>query len=555
MIGQQERLRGLVEAGIALTSDLSLDAVLTKLVEAAAALTGARYAALGVVDRNGRGLERFLTTGVGDAVIAEIGDLPVGRGILGVLIREAKPLRLHDLTEDPRSVGFPPGHPPMHSFLGVPILLRGVAYGNLYITEKEDGDFTDEDEEVITLLAAQAAVAIENARLYESATRWLWQLETMTEVGNALAGELELPPLLELIASRLRELIEARLVFIALPTPEGDIRIEAASASGPAGELVGVRMSRSASKTGRVLERGRPERVDSLLDDPEIDQETARRFSGAAELPVPSTGLFLPLVVRGRSIGVITIHDKVGRGDRSDLRFSDEDLRLAETFAARAAVAVDLSERVQRDALRRVVEAQELERKRLARELHDETGQALTSMLLGLRNLEETASDEERRAALAALREIAVSTLHDVRRLAVELRPKALDDFGLVPALERLTESFGEQTGLRVQFEARLHERLPTDVETALYRIVQEALTNIVKHARAREVSVLLIRKDTAVSAVIEDDGRGFSRGGLSGDGIGIVGMRERLALIDGTLTIESSPGAGTTLVAEVPLW
>ena len=555
MIGQQERLRGLVEAGIALTSELSLDAVLTQLVGAAAALTGARYAALGVVDRSGRGLERFVTTGVDDAVIAEIGDLPVGRGILGVLIRETKPLRLHDLTEDPRSVGFPPGHPRMHSFLGVPILLRGVAYGNLYITEKEDGDFTDEDEEVITLLAAQAAVAIENARLYESATRWLRQLETMTEVGNALAGELELPPLLELIASRLRELIEARLVFIALPTPEGDIRIEAASASGPAGELVGVRMSRSASKTGRVLERGRPERVDSLLDDPEIDQETARRFSGAAELPVPSTGLFLPLVVRGRSIGVITIHDKVGRGDRSDLRFSDEDLRLAETFAARAAVAVDLSERVQRDALRRVVEAQELERKRLARELHDETGQALTSMLLGLRNLEETASEEERRAALAALREIAVSTLHDVRRLAIELRPKALDDFGLVPALERLTESFGEQTGLRVQFEARLRERLPTDVETALYRIVQEALTNIVKHARAREVSVLLIRKDTAVSAVIEDDGRGFSRGGLSGDGIGIVGMRERLALIDGTLTIESSPGAGTTLVAEVPLW
>jgi len=184
VIGQQERLRGLVEAGIALTSELSLDAVLTKLVEAAAALTGARYAALGVVDRNGRGLERFVTTGVDDAVIAEIGDLPVGRGILGILIREAKPLRLHDLTEDPRSVGFPPGHPPMHSFLGVPILLRGVAYGNLYITEKEDGDFTDEDEEVITLLAAQAAVAIENARLYESATRWLRQLETMTEVGN-----------------------------------------------------------------------------------------------------------------------------------------------------------------------------------------------------------------------------------------------------------------------------------------------------------------------------------------------------------------------------------
>src|SRR5438093_11648644 len=172
------RLRALFEAGLAVSSELSLEALLRRLVEAAAELTGARYAALGVIDASGSELEQFVTHGIEDGLRAEIGSLPRGRGVLGVLIREAKPLRLHDLAEDPRSVGFPPGHPPMRSFLGVPISLRSVAYGNLYLTEKEGGvDFTEADEEIVTLLAAQAAVAIENARLYESATASAGQLE------------------------------------------------------------------------------------------------------------------------------------------------------------------------------------------------------------------------------------------------------------------------------------------------------------------------------------------------------------------------------------------
>jgi signal transduction histidine kinase len=143
--------------------------------------------------------------------------------------------------------------------------------------------------------------------------------------------------------------------------------------------------------------------------------------------------------------------------------------------------------------------------------------------------------------------------LHDVRRIAVELRPKALDDFGLVPALERLRDTFAEQTGMRVDLETRLRERLPADVETALYRIVQEALTNIVKHAQASSVSIVLARQAGLVTALIEDDGRGFGRDG-GGEGLGLLGMRERLALLGGKLKVESSPGAGTTIVAEVPL-
>jgi signal transduction histidine kinase len=543
-VDQQERLRALVESGIALSSELSLDSLLQRLVEAAATLTGARYAALGVIDATGRQLERFLTTGIDPETHARIGDLPRGRGILGVLIREAHPLRLADLGEDPRSVGFPAHHPEMRTFLGVPILLRGVAYGNLYLTEKEGGvEFTQDDEDLVTLLAAQAAVAIENARLYESATRWLRQLESLSEVGNALASELDVRRLLDLIAARLRELVGARLVSIALPTTGRDLRIEAIEGEESEG-MLGMRLGRETSKTGRVFERGRSERIDSVLEDPEMDQAAARALGTSA-------ALYVPLIAHGKTIGVLVAHDKLG----PDPRFTDDDLRIAETFATRAATAVDLTERVSRDALRRVVEAQEVERKRLARELHDQTGQALTSIILGLRTVEEARSDTERRQAIADLRELVVETLHDVRRLAVELRPKALDDFGLVPALERLTETFAEQSGISVEFQAHLgDDRLPAEVETALYRIVQEALTNVVKHAQAQNVSVLLTRKDGGVAAVVEDDGRGLRADAAANEGLGLVGMRERIALLGGVLTLETGGDAGTTLVADVPL-
>jgi signal transduction histidine kinase len=533
-----DRLRALVETGIAINSELSLDGVLERIVEAAARVTGAEYAALGVIDPSGSGLERFVTYGVAPEVQTEIGDLPHGRGILGVLIKDARPLRLHDLTEDPRSVGFPPGHPPMYSFLGVPILLRGVAYGNLYLTEKEGGDFTDEDEELVTLLAAQAAVALENARLYESATAWSQQLESLNEVGAALVGELELDPLLELIVARLRELIGARIVAIALPAGEG-LRIAAADGVG-SDTLAAISMLEADSKTARVLERGRSERIDSLLEDPEVNQEVARRLGA-------STGLYVPLRARERTIGVLIAHDKIGR----DHRFGSADLRLAEQFALRASIAVDLSRRVARDALRRVVAGQEIERRRLARELHDETGQALTSILLGLRAVEEANSDVD----VGALRDLVVGTLQDVRRLAVQLRPKALDDFGLVPALERLVQTFSESSGISVELEARIgEERLPSDVETTVYRIVQEALTNVVKHAEAHKVSILLVRRGTTLTAVVEDDGQGFDTKAVGDDRLGLEGMRERVELHDGRMVVEASAGAGTMLRIEVPL-
>jgi two-component system, NarL family, sensor histidine kinase DevS len=536
---ETDRLRVLLQTGIAISSELSLDAVLQRIVEAAALVTRARYAALGVLDATGTGLERFVTHGVDDETRARIGDLPRGRGVLGELITDQRTLRLHSITDDPRSVGFPPGHPPMTTFLGTPILLRDVAYGNLYLTEKETAaEFDETDEELIKLLSAQAAVAIENARLYESATAWSRQLESMQEISEALVGELELPPLLQLVVDRLRELIDARVVAIALPAPDG-LRLEAVS-----GELAEMKLHAvipEQSKAGKVLARGRSERVDSILDDPDVDQDIARRFGAV-------TGLYVPLASATGPIGIVFAHDKLDR----DPRFTSADLRLAEHFAQRAAVAVDLSRRVRRDSLRRVIQGQELERRRLARELHDETGQALTSVLLGLKAV-ETADDVP--AALRDLRELVVGTLQEVRRLAVELRPKALDDFGLVPAVERLVDTFRSSTGITVEVESRLgDERLPPEVETTLYRVVQESLTNIAKHAGAHAVSVLLARRDSSAMALIEDDGQGFTGADEGRGGIGLAGMRERLALLDGRLLVESDTGSGTTIVAEVPL-
>ena len=392
-----------------------------------------------------------------------------------------QPLRLHDLTDDPRSVGFPPDHPPMRTFLGVPIALRGVAYGNLYLTEKADGDdFTEEDEELVTLLAAQAAVAIENARLYEAATRWSRQLESLNEVGNALATRDRPRRLLDLVARRLRELLDARLVLVVAPARERRAASRRGRRRGCRRAAWAATLTRAGSKSGRVLERRRSERVDALLDDPEVDQRDDASLGAR-------TGLWVPMLVRERAIGV---HRRARQASGDDGRFSDEDLRLAETYAARAAIAVDLSQRVARDSLRRVVDRPgaraQAARARAAR--RDRAGadvdSARAAVARGLRRQRRRAGGG-RQASV----ELAVDTLQDVRRLAVELRPKALDDFGLAAALERLATTSREQTGLdgRLRTRGSARSGSPSEIETALYRIVQEALTNVVKHARARQ--------------------------------------------------------------------
>ena len=370
--GQDERrLARLIEAGRGLLSELDLETVLDRLLETAAELTGARYAALGILDDERRELDRFLTRGIDEETHRVIGDLPRGRGLLGVLIDEPRPLRLDDVGDHPRSYGFPPGHPPMRTFLGVPVLIRGQAWGNLYLTEKAGGEpFTIEDEEAVIVLADWAAIAIDNARLYrdvaarrEELERAVRGLQATAAIARAIGGETDLERILELVVKRGRALIGAHDVLIMLRDGE-DLVIAAGAGHVTIGD--GARLPLSGSTAGEVLAAGRPRRIADAPHELRIPPE---------ELGVghASTALLVPLTYRGQGLGVLAAFDRL----EGDGAFTRDDEQLLEAFAAQAATAVATAKSVEADRRRRSLAAAEAERHRWARELHDETLQAL----------------------------------------------------------------------------------------------------------------------------------------------------------------------------------
>ncbi len=558
------RLEALVEAGITIASGLDLDVILSRLVRLACTLTDARYGAIGVLDETGNRLARFITQGVDDGTRAAIGPEPTGRGILGVLITDARPLRLERISGDPRSIGFPANHPPMSSFLGVPVMAGGSVFGNLYLTEKAGNEqFTDQDERLVITLAAQAGVAVHNARLFvrarEHATaleRAVSELSSVHEINESILAGQPVERVLRLIADQARIGMQSRLVMAFVVDPDRQtLRLTAASGEG-AEELKGVAAPVAGSRVGAVLQARRSARVDDLRD-----EQTGKTHAIA----------IAPMVYHNQAVGVLAARDPIERGV-----FTAEDSHLLELFAARATLALGMTRAIagereradaevlpsreeqqevsRRETLRRVVEAQERERRRIARELHDDTGQALTSVLIGLRLAEESDDLESARTTLHDLRETVIVAIRDLRSLAVELRPTALDDFGLEPALERLVDTFGRRTGLVIDLHVSgIELRLGEELETALYRVVQEGLTNIAKHAGATQVTVSVRGHDHVVSLNVEDDGRGFEVSGPA-LGLGLVSMRERAELVGGSLRVESTPGQGTTLVVEVPM-
>jgi signal transduction histidine kinase len=562
------RLEALVEAGIAIASGLELDVILTRLVGLACELTDARYGAMGVLDETGNRLSEFITQGIDAETRAAIGPEPTGQGILGVLITDARPLRLTDIAADPRSVGFPPDHPPMRTFLGVPVTTGGAVFGNLYLTEKRNAaQFTAQDERLVVTLAAQAGVAVHNARLFARARdhgialeRAVSELSSVHEINEAiLAGE-PLEHVLHLVAERARIGLEARQVVAFVADPERSALHARAAAGSDAGELVGTTTPVAGTRIGAVMQARRSTRVDDLRGDPNVPAGVA---TGSAAMA--------PMEYAGQSVGVLVAYDHLTRGV-----FAEEDSNVLELFAARASLALGMAramasereradaevvlarqedlEAARRETMRRVVAAQERERRRIARELHDDTGQSLTSVLIGLRLAQDSDDPQQVRATLDELRETVTDAIRDLRALAVELRPTALDDFGLQAALERLVDTFGRRTGLAIELlVSGVEQRLGEQVETGLYRIVQEGLTNVAKHAGAAHVSVILRGHDDALSLVVEDDGRGFDQS-RPGQGLGLVSMRERVELLAGNLRIESSPGQGTTVAVEVPV-
>jgi signal transduction histidine kinase len=374
---------------------LDLDAVLRRVVESARRVVGARYAALGVLAPDHESLSRFIWSGFDDATAMNIGQLPSGRGLLGKLITDPRALRVEHIGGHPASSGFPAGHPPMETFLGVPVSLGDRVFGNLYLTDREGGPFTEEDERIAITLAAQAAVAIANAR--------------------------------------------------------------------------------------------------------------------AA---------------------------------------ADERARLTESAALQAA---HQREQAAADGHRGAIRAQEAERARVARELHDETGQVLTAVALELRALDGHL-DAAGRDRLAGVRRTLASASESLRDLAIGLRPSGLAEHGLESALERQADRLRAGGGTNVEIAmAGLPPDLPEEVEIAVFRVVQEALTNVQRHAHARNVGVLVTTKGDRIRVLVEDDGVGFTPADPT-DRLGLTGMRERIALIGGEVTVESSPGKGAVIVVEIPL-
>ncbi|MGB2711608.1 MAG: GAF domain-containing sensor histidine kinase [Conexibacter sp.] len=547
----EQRLRRVLEVGRAVVSELELESVLQRVLEEARELTSARYAALGILDKDRRELERFLTIGIDPSTHREIGDLPHGRGVLGVLIDDPRPLRLADVSEHPRSYGFPLAHPPMRTFLGVPIVVRGEAFGNLYLTEKAGGELFDvDDEEAIVLLASWAGVAIANARAYhgeherrhelEQAVR---ALEATSAIARAVGGETDLDRVLELVVKRARALVEARGVLILLR--EGDELVIAALAGELGPDLLGLRIPVEGSVSGNVMRSGHAERLASLRDQ--------LRFALAGRLDDVSSGVFVPLVYRGRAVGVLNAFDRRGG------EFTSEDEQLLEAFAASAATAVAIAQTVASEGLRRSIEAAERERERWARELHDETLQELAGLkvlLSGARRSEDLGTVH--RTIETALEQLDTE-ITGLRRLINDLRPAALDTFGTKAALEGLAERIAATSGLEVELEVdlafesgRSAQRHAATFENTLYRLVQEALTNVVKHADAAHVEVLVVEDERRVEISIRDDGAGF-QAGTAHEGLGLLGMRERVELLGGELAIATAPRDGTTIRATIP--
>lgn len=548
---REAELRRLITAGRSIVAQLDVDGVLEELLDIAREVTGARYAAIGVLSATRGELERFITKGIEAAMHERIGDLPRGRGVLGVLISDPRPLRLEAVSRDPRSYGFPPNHPPMETFLGVPILVRGEAWGNLYLTEKAGGlPFTEADEEAASVLAAWAAIAMQNARLYQDVDarrdaleRVMQTLEATSAIARAVGGERDLDRVLELIVERARSLVDARAVIIAL---EGDAELTVAAGAGEFDDrALGRAFTGAGGTLAGVISDRRAARVRDVRAELELD-------GGAVGVASARSALLVPLVFRDRPLGVLAAFDRRG----PDPQFGPAQEALLQSFAASAATAVATARTVERDRLRRSIDAAELERRRWARELHDETLQGLGALRMLLSGALRGDADDLRTAVEHAV-EMLRGQVDDLRGLITELRPAALDDLGLQAALEGLVErshaAGGPRLEARIAVEAPGDARLGPELETTLYRVVQEALHNAHKHADAAHVEVRIWRTDELVHLEITDDGRGFEPEEGT-DGFGLVGMRERVELADGTLCITSAPGNGTTITARLPL-
>ncbi|CAN5489000.1 GAF domain-containing sensor histidine kinase [soil metagenome] len=533
----QGRLRGLLRANEMVTGDLSVETVLKHIVQAACALAGARYGALGVIAHDG-GLEQFIHVGFDQDLVHKIGQLPQGKGLLGALITDPHPIRLADLGADPRSAGFPPGHPPMRSFLGVQVRVRGEVFGNLYLTESEAGQFTDEDVELVQSLAVTAGTAISNARLYrESTLQQSWLAASADISGQLLVSTGEDP--LQLVARRASEISEAGLVTVTLLTPRADEILVEVAVGTNAESLVGQRFPVQETLAGQAIETKSPLLLRSA------SQATERRSHLEAVFQ-PGPLMVIPLVGTGKVLGALTIARAVG-----SQVFTVTDLSMATGFANHASVAIELA--AARADQQRVILLED--RDRIARDLHDHVIQQLFAIGLSLEGV----------ASIVAPNEVAVQRLHervaDIDRTIRQIRTSIFELRGplggtrdgfrsrLLAISADVTSALGFSPGMA--FAGPVDLMLSGDLADDVAACTREALTNVARHARATQASVDITVADHTVSVIVIDNGVGI------GDVVrssGLSNLRTRAEQRSGTFDVSARPGGGTQLIWKVPI-
>ncbi|OBG19899.1 histidine kinase [Mycolicibacterium celeriflavum] len=528
----RDRLDGLIEAMLVVTSGLELDQTLRTIVHTAIDLVDAQYGALGVRGQDHE-LVEFVYEGVDESTRERIGHLPEGRGVLGVLIDDPKPIRLENISHHAASVGFPPGHPPMRTFLGVPVRTRGEVFGNLYLTEKAGGQpFSEDDEVLVQALAAAAGIAIDNARLYEqSKTRQSW-IEATRDIGTELLGGTNPATVFRLVADESRHLSGAKLTIVAVPADldepvaEVDELIVAATAGdAPDGSLRA--MPTAGTPIGQVFVQGTPARFDSL----ELAPDTAAT-GPALVLPLRASDAVAGVLVAARSPG--------------SLAFSADELDMMAAFADQAALAWQLA-----TTQRRMRELDVLsDRDRIARDLHDHVIQRLFAVGLALQGTIPRARAPEVRQRLT-------ECVDDLQNVIQEIRTAIFDlhggNAGMTRLRQRLDEAVAQFAGSELQTSVQFSGPLSV-VDSALAdhaeAVVREAVSNAVRHAQASTLMVnVVVGNDLCIEVV--DDGCGIA-GDITGSGL--TNLSRRADEVGGEFMISAVPGGGTKLRWSAPL-
>ena len=532
----RDRVHALLEAVVAVGSQLDLEVVLRQIVEAATGLVNARYGALGVVGDDG-GLAEFIPVGLTEAEIAGIHHWPEGRGLLGELITNPRPLRLADLAGHPNSFGFPDGHPPMQSFLGVPVRIRDEVYGNLYLTEKENGaQFDDEDEAVVVALAAAAGVAIENARLYEEARRRQRWLQASAEVTRRLLSGTPPGEVVELVTQQVLEMSGADLATLALPEGERRELVIRHAAGEDAADILGLLLPR-ASLSAEVLATGEPVTVEDFSQDERVARVARERMQlGPAVL--------FPLGAQGNVRGVLTIGRRPGA-----MPLTHAATEMVGPFAAQAGVALELAD-ARRDA-EQVTMLQD--RERIARDLHDLVIQRLYATGMSLQGalpliVRPEVADRVTRAVDAM-----DDTIGEIRSAIFALQSR--HDLKQPALSERILDVASEMTGPlgfapSLSLSTGLDDQVPAEVGDQALHALREALSNAARHADASRVDVR-VQAGSDLVVVVSDDGVGL---GDSTRRSGLANLAERAGQLGGTLQVGPAGDRGTELRWQVPL-